>query len=468
MNTSIDKNRLPQIAKIIVLGLLVVITASIVNRIFSSPFDFDESANLILSKVLQQTGSYSSYETVLDPIITTGPTVIFPVTFALSFNNVFVPRLVILVYSLLLIYIIFSKILQKTSAKALFLFLLCLTPYYFYFSSHVLGEVPALFLSLTGLYFLHNKKYFLSGLFLVLSIITKNIFLISLAPAIYLLYTQRNELSRQNLIRFVIPIILIIGSWEIYKLETLNFSLRSYYDNFYQLMRYNKSLTKAHPEYFLDRLDMLGGTFGVNGLLILFIMPVLSIYSFIKNKNYLIKSIALFVLVYLLYYFALGSTSWYRHFFPIFMLFIILLSDMASLIRLSKYSLIPIIIYFLTCLIFSTNNARYLSKQNLLPLYDQTGNKYLERADLLDQQLAAATYISSLEQKERVAGIGWYNAPEISFLANRQILKTPTDKDVSYLISHPFGYDFDDAITNYPDKETVIDTPLYKIYKKND
>ena len=197
-------------------------------------------------------------------------------------------------------------------------------------------------------------------------------------------------------------------------------------------------------------------------------MPVLSIYSFIKNKNYLIKSIALFVLVYLLYYFALGSTSWYRHFFPIFMLFIILLSDMASLIRLSKYSLIPIIIYFLTCLIFSTNNARFLSKQNLLPLYDQTGNKYLERADLLDQQLAAATYISLLEQKERVAGIGWYNAPEISFLANRQILKTPTDKDVSYLISHPFGYDFDDAITNYPDKETVIDTPLYKIYKKND
>ena len=177
MNTNIDKNRSPKIERLIVVGLLIVIAISSTNRIFSSPFDFDEGVGLSMSKILFQTGKYSSYETPFDPVITVGPTVYFPTALTFVFGNVFLPRFIILIYSSLLIYVVISKFLKGDTSKILFLWLLCLTPYYFYFSAHVLGEVPAIFYSLAGLYFLNNKKYFLSGIFLALSIITKNIFL---------------------------------------------------------------------------------------------------------------------------------------------------------------------------------------------------------------------------------------------------------------------------------------------------
>lgn len=472
MKSNTDKNKYLNIERLITVGLLFLIIVNVINRIFSSPFDFDEGANLILSKLIYLTGKYQTYESVFDYIITTGPTVYFPAAATFIFGNVFLPRTVILIYSLLLIYIVTTQFLQKNISKILFLILICFTPYYYYFSAHVLGEIPAIFFSLTGLYFLHHKKYFLSGTFLALSIITKNIFLLSLAPVLYLLYIQKRDLSFKKILSLIAPFILIGTTWEVYKLLTFQFSIEKYGENLLMFIKHNRSLSQSHPEYLPERLSMLSGTFGINGVVFLFYMVSLSVYSFIKTNSHLIKSIALLTLVYLGYYFLLGPTYWYRHFFPSVIFFVIVLTDLISTIRLSRLSTFLIIFTLCLGLIFSPSTSNYIYQQNLLPLFDQTGDRFFRHSDVLNQQLETANYISSNLQDEKISGVVWYNAPEISYLSGKQIFRSPEDKDVSYLISHPFGRllvpTVDARITEYPFKQTVLDTPLYKIYKKND
>lgn len=468
MNSSIDKNKISIIGKIVIAGLLIFIFASIINRIFSSPFDYDEALGLIMAKIIYLTGTYSTYDKLFDPVITIGATVYFPIVLIFNFGNIFLPRLIIFAYSLLFIYIVTAKILKSEASKIIFLFLLCVTPYFFYFSSHVLGEVPAIFLSLAGLYLLSNKKYFLSGLFLMLSIFTKSIFLLSLVPAAYLLFIDRKELNIKKLIIFVTPFVLITAGWELYKLISFNFSIHKYYDSIYQLLRYNKGLTKVHFEYFFDRLFMLRGTFGINGIVMLFSLFSVSIISFFKSKSKLIRSLAIFTFIYLFYYFFLGSTSWCRHFFPAFILFVIVISDLAISVRKTFLSVIPAVILVGLSLSSPIDNQDYLYKQNLLPIFDQVGSSFLKKSDVLNQQIETANYVSTNIKDEKIAGFGWYNAPEISYITGKQIFKDPEAKDVPYLIRHPFGVEYDSVIVNYPNKKTLLETPLYKIYKKDD
>lgn len=472
MSLNTGKSNFPVICRLIIIGLLIIIVAEILNRIFTSPFDFDEGVGLILSHMFYATGRYASYEALFDPVITVGPTVYLPTALTFIFGNVFLPRIIILTYSSLLIFIVVSKFLHENISRILFLSLLCFMPYYFYFSAHVLGEIPAIFFSLIGLYFLSDRKYFLSGTFLGLAILTKNILFLSLIPALYLLFLDRRELTFPKLVSFVTPFILIGSVWEIYKLYSFNFQFSRYFDNLIQFIRYHKTITGMHPEYFSGRIQMLGGTFGFNGFLVFLSLLSISIYSFFKSNSSLLKSISLFVLVYLAYFFILGSTVWYRHFFPTVVFFVIILAGIFGSVHLSKLSLIPIVLALLVSFIFSSVNPNYLYQQNLLPLFDRTGKTFLCQSEILKQQLATAGYISSQVRYEKISGVVWYNAPEISYLAGEQIYRLPEDQDVSYLISHPFGRllvpSVDARISKYPGKQTVLDTPLYKIYKKND
>jgi hypothetical protein len=472
MNSSTAQNRFSKIGYFVFFGLLLVIVVNILNRIFSSPFDFDEGVGLIMSKILFLTGRYASYETMFDPVITVGPTVYFPTALTFLFGNVFLPRIIILIYSLLLIFVVVSGYLKDRTAKTLFLSLLCLTPYFFYFSAHVLGEIPAIFFCLAGLYFLNAKKYFLAGTFLMLSIITKNIFSLSIAPALFLLFTQRKSLTIKSLLFLATPFCLITAGWELYKLQAFHFSFVSYFDNLYQLLRYGKGLSRIHLEFFPERFSMLSGTFGFNGVVFLISMVSLSFFSLFKSRSYLLKSLALLTLVYVFYFFLLGSTVWYRHFFPAVIFFIIIFADLLNSPKLSRISLIPIIIALVISILFTVDNSKYLYQQNLLPLFDQTGRGLFTRSDVLKQQLEIANFISSKIPNENLSGVVWYNAPEISYLSGKQILRTPEDPNITYLISHPFGRllvpAVDARISKYPFKEMLLDTSLYQIYKKNE
>lgn len=472
MKSNTDKNKYSKIERAIIVGLLFLITVNVINRIFSSPFDFDEGVGLVLSKFIFLTGKYQTFESAFDYIVTVGPTVYFPAALTFIFGNVFLPRIVIFIYSLLLIYIVTSQFLKKNISRILFLGLLCLTPYYYYFSAHVLGEIPAIFFSLTGLIFLYHKKYFVSGTFLALSIITKNIFLLSLAPALYLLYIQKRDISLKKILSFIAPFLLIGAIWEVYKLHTFQFLFEKYRENLFLFIKHNRSISQPHPEYLPERLSMLSGTFGINGVVFLFFMVSVSVYSFIKNNSHLIRSVALLTLVYLGYYFLLGPTYWYRHLFPSIVIFVIVLADLIPVIRLSRRSTFLFIFIFCLGLIFSQSTSNYIYQQNLLPLFDQTGDRFLDKSDILNQQLKTASYISSNLRDEKISGVVWYNAPEISYLSGKQIFRSPEEPDVSYLISHPFGRllvpSVDARITEYPLKQIVSDTPLYKIYQKND
>jgi hypothetical protein len=147
------------------------------------------------------------------------------------------------------------------------------------------------------------------------------------------------------------------------------------------------------------------------------------------------------------------------------------LADFIANIRLSLISLIPIALVLCVNPVFPYDNSKYLYQQNLLPLFDQTGNKYFDKSDILNQQLETANFVSSQVINKKISGVVWYNAPEISYLSQKQIYRSPEEQDVSYLISHPYGRllvpSVDARITEYPSKQLELSTPLYKIYKKN-
>ncbi len=470
MNTSTKNSKVAQIGKVVIIGLFSIIIVNISNRIYSSPFDFDEGVGLGLVKNILLSGKYSTYEAIFDPVITVGPTVYFPAALTLLSGNIFFPRIVILIYSLVLLFVVFKSYLENQNSKILFLCLVCLTPYYYYFSSHVLGEIPAITFSLIGLLYLSQKKYLLSGTFLILAIMTKNIFLISIFPAIYLLYSQRKNLCVKNIIIFLLPFFIITALWELYRLQNFHYSFNGYANNLYQMFRYNKGLSRSHPELFMERISMLDGAFGLNGFVFLISTILISIYCFIKNHNILIKSLIVFTITYLIYFFILGSTTWYRHFFPTIILFVIAISSIIDKIRFSKYSLIPILVVILVGKLILIDNSKYIFQQNLLPLFDQTGKRLFLKSPLLAEQLETAKYISSSLHNEKISGVVWYNAPEISYLSGKQIHRTPEDRGNMYLISHPFGRllvpEVDARISKYPFKESVFETSFYKIYKK--
>jgi len=472
MNLNTRKNRLSKIYSFITIGLFCVIGLNIFNRILSSPFDFDEGVMLGFAKNLLLTGKYSTHEALFDPIITIGPTVSYPVALSLIFKNIFIPRVVIFLYSLILLFVVYFGYLKNQSIRILFLCLICLTPYYYYFSSHVLGEIPALSLSLLGLLCLSQKRYLFSGLFLILAIMTKNIFLLSLIPGAYLLFTQKKFLTIKKIILFITPFFLLTAFWEFYKLQVFHFSFNDYFDNLYQMIRYNKNLSRIHLEFFSQRLSMLSGTFGLNGIVFLISMLSITIYSFIKNNNILIKSLAIYIFVYLVYFFILGPTVWYRYFFPAIVFFIVTLSSTVVNIRFSRYSLIPIIIVLIIESQLINENSKYIIQQNLLPIFDQTGNKIFTKSPLLAEQLETAKYISTKIINNNISGVVWYNAPEISYLSEKQIYRTPENPENAFLISHPFGRllvpEVDARISKYPNKKIVFETTFYKIYKKND
>lgn len=95
---------------------------------------------------------------------------------------------------------------------------------------------------------------------------------------------------------------------------------------------------------------------------------------------------------------------------------------------------------------------------------------YDEGVNLILVKIIFQTGKYSSYKNDSISGVAWYNAPEISYLSDKQILRIPEDKKAIYLISHPFGRllvpSVNARISEYPFKETVFETQLYSIYKK--
>lgn len=176
----------------------------------------------------------------------------------------------------------------------------------------------------------------------------------------------------------------------------------------------------------------------------------LTIKKFIKQSPFLV-SLSLFYICLLMYFLLIGSTNWYRHFFPavlcLSLIIPYLIGNYIEKINKEKLYISAIGILITVLLIFSTTSSKRYAyfqiqqriQQNLI--FEHEGIMPMWKQDrLLVSQIATKNFIlQKLIETKKIAGIEWWNAPEISYLIGRRIYRNPFDQKIDYLIFHIYG-----------------------------
>lgn len=113
--------------------------------------------------------------------------------------------------------------------------------------------------------------------------------------------------------------------------------------------------------------------------------------------------------------------------------------------------------------------ARKMIEQNLI-FYGEGYAPFFNKSQMLSSQLKTAYYVSNLSSKQIISGIGWWNAPEISYLTQRKIRRNPFELKDGYFISHLYGKLLgaaqDNALLSIPHLKKVFEAYGYTVYQK--
>ncbi|MFH0863905.1 MAG: hypothetical protein V1858_02375 [Candidatus Gottesmanbacteria bacterium] len=463
----------------------------LISQTINASYDFDEGVFLQVSTNLRYHLTYASFERLFDYNITTGPTVIIPASLFVNTILPFLPRLVINIYVIVLLWLLLKHIYILDNQKIIFLVLVLFTPLFFFFSTHVLGEIPALTLLIFSYYFFTKKKYFLTGIFIALSVLTKNIFFISIIPIIIVWFMQvitNKDYNKQiqNLSIIIAGGLMILILWNLYILISIQFNLPKFIEIWSSTIIFNGSLSHPNPLAFYDRLRMINYVFFLNPILFITIMLFIGIYVlFTKSKKEIIffKMVALFQLFFSLYFLFICSTNWYRYFFPSILSFIIIIPYFLTVFlkKLNKNKIVLLLLFISIFIVDSfierkrlNNPAINLTKlveQNLL-FVGESKTPYFKENLLLKKQKETANFVNiSIPYVKKISGIGIYRAPEISYLTGRPIGRDPENDNADYIIyqtygmSNPWTSDIYSYLDKVLPKEKVFDNQAYKIFK---
>lgn len=199
------------------------------------------------------------------------------------------------------------------------------------------------------------------------------------------------------------------------------------------------------------------------------------------RSNYVVVSLAFFSIIYLFYFLFFGSTNWYRHFYPIILAVTVILPYYSDIIlaEINKKNIIKLLIIFLFIggnLIYynlytrKNNFEKKLIEQNLIFYHEQI-SPFIKPDSLLLSQLQITNYLKkSIPLNSQIAGISWWNAPEIEYLSRRKIERDPFPVTIDYVIVHYYGiflglneYQYLPLIKN---KTEIYHSEGYSIYKK--
>ncbi len=463
--------------------LLLFLYVRIAFQAINAPIDYDEGYNLQVSYHLSKNVfNYATFSKKFDPNITTGPTVLLPAALLINDTSSLLPRVIMFLFTILFMYLCLHEIFETLWARVGFLITLLLMPLFSVFSAHILGELPGFFFLLLAIILLQKNKLKLSGIAFALSILTKQVYIFGVIPLFWLWFTnyraikQFNNKISGNLWNWASGFFSIIGIWFLYILTSLNFSwinvIRAL-DLYEQTAR-----TISQPKMYLliKRLDMLGYIFSLPGIIFLLLFIGIAIVTFIeqKKRNNILAALCIFTIIYTAYFMFFGSTNWYRHFFPAMLGFSIILPVfILSLLfsRSEKHTLalgiLGVIIVINSLLYRLTTDSDLLERkrtveQNLLFSIDQP---LMPTTDpVLKSQLNTAEFIQEqVLPNDTIAGVGWWNAPEIEYLAKRRIERDPFQKNVKYIIKHFYG----ETLGQY-DYRYLPQIQKYLIYKNNE
>lgn len=474
--------------------LFLLFSISLVLTVYYSTLSFDGAMNFQVSKNLFSFGEYATnYNgiTVFDHTIQTGSPLLFPVAivFFIFGINIFTAQIPSVIYLLLLtvtIYYVSSKLANNwISLITLLVFLQ--TPFLLEFAVNGYGEIPTLFFILLGTYFFYklersditnkNRISIFIGILFGLAYLTKTIALIAV-PSFLIVFLLDVLLLKKNEIRyyilisisFFVPVIL----FEIYKFLSLGYyNYVSWWSVELSHIFSQSGVTSGFQDSIgiFDKLTthflLLSGFLDLppTWLLIFLIVPYILIATkvtidFLINKLNNISISILFLSgissTYLIWWLLVTPTSkaWMRRIIngvlihEIITIFAIYICWRYLFVNIRLYKIQKHKIYLVGVSIIiislSASVLIYISHSPYLKFPTAPSKERIELETFVES-------INDLPENAKLYGVGWWQAPVISFASNKNI----------YDINKIDLDSFNNGINNY----FIVDSYLYSIGK---
>jgi 4-amino-4-deoxy-L-arabinose transferase-like glycosyltransferase len=418
---------------------------------------YDGAMNLQVPVNLIEHGQYATdYPkfTLFDRKIQTGPTVLVPIAvlFLIFGKSFFVANLVNLAYMLgvlVLSFVVVKRVSNKWFGLLVFIFL-PLLPNFFGNGLNQLGEIPALFYLLAGVLLLeralaHTKRRYtfllLAGLALGLAVVTKTVLFIAL-PSIFVLALLdlllfKNLKIRHYLFLFAC-IALPFATFELIKLSQLGLEgYRSLWSQELEKISQNAGVSndlklaedslltifKAHFAIlttFLGANIFLVSSFILLPLVVAFYKFVFAIKKrFITPITYSFLALSGVALSYFGWWLLITPTgkAWPRRIFDGVVLQEVLLIAVTGILILLAYRSKKV--KRLICILLAMVGIYVISFQAFSE--KPTLSKYFEYPARRETVYRIAETIQNLPPDAVFYGIGWWQAPRLSFLSGRTV-----------------------------------------------
>jgi hypothetical protein len=432
--------------------VLAVLSAAL---IWFAGVNFDEAFNLQIPASLANGGSYrTTYDggSRFDPVISTGPTVLLPIWLAFELLGIGIvqARVIALFYFLGMLFTTYytAKALYGEKSAICSILLILLLPHMFFFGLKILGEIPAFFFFVLACIFLLKQKFFLGGLSFGAAILTKFLFIATIPALLIALLIElmcapaRRRRILKDAMRLAFGLVLPTLTWETGKLALLG--MEGYFQNlvgFARLVRAS-SLAPAGPLYLtlLDRIQTLASPFPHLPIPLALIAVILSmVYSLSQAIKAMrggawdpASRVRLFLLAFSILYLAwwlfAPHLGWWRHLFAGYLVILLLVGDaLSALLGQASRLVIPTgAPGALTQTLRRAAGALILlavSYTVFIPpalAQAQRIRSYLYSDELEVQYQVAQTVINIEQTGGRIAYLGWWQSPEISFLSQSQ------------------------------------------------
>jgi len=174
---------------ILYLILLLFLSIKLIHLLTQKGMTWDSAVYIGMGKYifsLGRTGLWESSRALVWPIF-------LGFLWRIGLNPVIFGKILELMFSLgciYLVYLIGRKVFNEKIAL-LSAFFVAFNPVFLFYSSSILTGIPSLFFSLLGIHLFIKNRYFLAGLFVSLSFMTRFLQLFVLIPMVFILYKKK-------------------------------------------------------------------------------------------------------------------------------------------------------------------------------------------------------------------------------------------------------------------------------------
>ena len=256
--------------RIIFLILLFFLSIKIIHLLNQKGMFWDSAVYIGMGKYIFSLGKVGLWEPAR-PLVWP---ILLGILWKAKLNPIILGRILELLLSMGCIYLTYliGKDIFNENTALLSAFFLAFTPTFLFHSSTLLTGIPSLFFALLATYFLFKKRYFLTGLFIGLSFMTRFLQLFIIIPFIIFLISKKKKNIINLTLGFTIPMIpYLILNLFIYKNPLHPFILQSF------MTKYTGWIFHQPLQFYF--INLLKENF-------LFLFSIIGAIAILKQKDY--------------------------------------------------------------------------------------------------------------------------------------------------------------------------------------